>query len=231
MKKLSNIEKVFNLEARKHGCKSFTKTDFDTDEELNNIMRSIDKEGTFDEEFQLDAHLFLDTKINAEGKESMYLDNDIIESTQKIFNISHIPTAKSIAHKYYHDTYCSGFYETINADGEFIQQTVIMDKIEKFHHMCTEADKVKQYIIKSHPRWQKYTKQEKKQVLTELQSQIQSLKELGMDTRLLQNVYNFMTNYQLNQVAQLKADYLLFLKLPNVDNLKIAKNIVNYMYR
>lgn len=236
MKPLKNDEKEFNKLANAYGRKAYTKQDFDNDVDLQEAFESFVSQKNFVlkddfsnlDEFQDYHHTFLEKKGDNYFNDIDGLRNsETIEYTQKLFKLTHRPTAKKIASEEYYEIYTSGFNIYVNDKGEEIQDTEIEEKIDKFHNLCINVDNSKKFINSYFPRWNNFSKKEKIEAKKEIKVLIANLKILRMDTKALEITYFFITKYnRLNQDTKIKADALLTLNLPKINNLSIAKEIV-----
>ena len=238
MKTKTDEEKEFNKLVNDYGRKAYTKYEFDNDVDLQKALKSFISSENFVlkddfsnlDEFQTYHHDFLENKDDYFNDIDRLRDSETIEYTKKLFKMTDHSIAKKIASEEYYEVWTNGFTTYIDKNGEKIQNTEIQEKIDKFHNFCINVDNTKKFIKSYFPRWEHFTREEKTKAKKEIKVLITNLEILKIDKKPLEVTYYFITKYQrLNQDIKYKADILLCLQLPKINNLSIAKEIVKYL--
>jgi hypothetical protein len=235
MRSKTQLEKDFNKLAKKYGQQAFTAQDFDKNDKLQKALKSFELAKTYElandfsniKYFPDYHHDFLSRDQNIFDDESIFIENEIIEGTAKLFAVTHLPAVKDIACREYYDAYTQGFTTEKNDRGEEIQNFELNEKIEKFHNFCLNINHAKKFINDQYPQWSKADKKEKSNIIKELEKLKKSLSPFCADLKVINIAYFLITEYKrLNQDKELKVRVLLHLHLPNIETKLIARNIV-----
>ncbi len=222
-------EKEFNDAAAAYGIKAFTAQEFDKDEELQVAFDSYWRSRDFVLEDDLSNILeedmgyiyFLESHKDSYGESTVAFE---VASTQGLFEL--VVPIKEISCRLYQEIYTQGLV-SIQIHGKLIEDTSIYDKVKKWHKFRREIDRIKPFVEKRYLRWENADKNEKKEILDDLNKLIEDLDVLGVDTRILSSTHKFLKNYPgLNSIKKLKIATLLGLKLPLINSEKIAKKII-----
>lgn len=217
---LTPKEKEFNQYLQRQDLPSFAAKDFDQEEVQYLLQQYLDQ----DEGLYLSVSMHLMNDIEPLGE-------DIYQATASLFDISHRPLIKKIAHEDYFYTYSLGFVpirdEGLNSI-RHTQDTTINKELAEWKSTCIALDKSKQYIKNTYPRWEKMNAYEKKEALATIKAQASNLDVFQCNP--LEPLTTFLSKYHsLNKMSTYKAELLLELNLPNISKLEIAKKIVKEM--
>jgi len=239
MRTKTQKEKEFNACAKTYGVRAFTAKEFDKDKELQkafNNFQSIIYFGSkplrkfkllrlYNLKFSSRIDIYYGTFLE-NYKKNNSSNNDystIVVSTQKLFEL-HTPIEAIACYEYFDAYILTQGYPT-SYDSKETQE--IIHNVQKWHKVRKEIDNIKPFIRQRFPQWEKATKQEKLKIKKDIETLINDLTTLRMDTRKINQVYDFINNYTgLNQLSKYKIDVLLSLKLPLIDSPKIAKKIL-----
>jgi len=230
------LEKDFNKLAKKYGHKkAFTAQDFDKNNELLKALKSFESAQTYvlaDDFSNLKDlssfhHEFLGKGQSMFDDENIFMKNESIEYTAKLFSLTDFSIAEKIACQGYYDTYANGFEVVYDENGEQIQDFEINEKIEKFHNFCSNLNHAKKFIKNHFLQWEHTSKKDKKKMLDELKKLEMDLSPFCADLKVLKIAYYLISECKrLNGDKECKVNILLHLQLPNIATKPIAKKIV-----
>ena len=240
MRSKTDNEKLFNELANKYGIKAFTASHFDKDKYLVKALLSFVKSKgfTLNDDFsnlmEFDNYYieYLEENSEENGIERIYINKEEIKSAQKLFDLT--SPIEYLGCREYYKIDTLGFIDvpisikvgdTIKED--YVQDKSISDKLQKWHMIRREIDKIKPFIQEKFPRWNHASKKDKEQYKEEIRKLISELEILGNDTNQLKRVKYFMDNYSgLNKLTEFKASLLIPLQLPRTNTKEIREKIV-----
>lgn len=144
------------------------------------------------------------------------LELEQYDETAKILGLIN----ESLIHQIKHIDYFKSYMQV----GEYKYESHFVKKLEKWVEFCNMIDTMVEYIKIEIPNWNKMKSKEKK-IYIDSWKMIQKAPFMKESTNLRHFII-FLTNFGLHQHKRAKADYLISLGLPNIDNEEVALKVL-----
>lgn len=240
-KTLNTYQKKTNDELKKldKSFKKFRAKEFETNQYAN-ILEKLFKAyydymtvGTVNKELFVDlndleikirSYLFkalgdvdYDTELIWDKKDS----RDYYDATSEFWGLKRIALINKLKHKEYSDA-------LIKSDEDFVNpiSDMYFMKRQQWIDICKTIDQFVRFTNEKFPNWSSMKKSEKKKYINYLEES-QDAPFLN-DSKNIKLYIQFLSNFGLNQAKRAKASLLVRLNFPNVDDEKIALEIIEF---
>jgi len=232
---LNKNEKKANEFLKLHHSRTFTKKEYQHDDNAKFVLGYHDMVKPFslsdDDPVKEEEKLYdrLMGIVNDRKLREKKIDSH--GSIQKLFGIHHSNPLTSILADAEYDIAASiDPIKCIECDNNIIKEIAVKHRITWWKSYCNLVDKFINYTKEVFPNWSTLPKEEKNKFIQTLEvvstAPFHEVDEFHASSTKL--YVHFLKNYGLNQGKKAKADMLLQMKLPNINDFKTASEVVTY---